>query len=98
VYHPPVKMAVLFADKSRLLVCGTWTRHESGCTDITAGDPLPVEPAMPLDSASCTGEPTEFPEGNKATCPKCERTVHSYSLRRTADGKSTTGCTFCVLG
>lgn len=84
VYHPPVKMVVLFADRSRILVCGAWSRAES-------------ERAADMDS-EVPDEDDQTPDGNKATCPTCGRKVHPYNLSRTTDGKTTNGCTFCVLG
>lgn len=97
LYHPPVKMAVLFADKSRLLACGSWTKHDIKCLDGTTGDPPPLEPATQPGGTSCNEPPSEIPVGNKATCPGCGRMVNPQDLRRSTDGKSTAGCTFCVL-
>jgi hypothetical protein len=98
VYQPPVKMAVLFADKSRLLTCGSCFRSESGFTGIPVGDTPVVEVAAQPEAASGTEEADKGPEGDKATCPKCGRSVHPGKLNRSSDGKSTNGCTFCVLG
>lgn len=84
VRHPPVKMVVLFADRSRLLVCGACSRAESAQAED-------MDFELPDDD-------DQSPDGDKATCPKCKRKVHPYNLNRNADGKTTNGCTFCVLG
>jgi hypothetical protein len=72
-------MVVLFADRSRLLVCGTWSRRELEESENSSG---------PQETEESSGD-------GKATCPKCGRKVHPYNLNRTSDGKDTTGCTFC---
>ncbi len=94
VHWPPVKMSVLFAEKTRVLVCGGSTGPELE-PGATSGPSDFARPDSQTPTGSGPGNEKAGVSGDKTvTCPKCGKNLHTHNLHRTPAGKIV-GCMYC---
>ena len=104
ILGPPMKMAVLFADKRRLLVGGPGSTSSAQRTkERKAQRGKPVRSAKPA-KVSRRGRPKRSTEGRESEkssssgepvkCPVCGHTVHPFNLLQTSKGQIA-GCMYC---